>query len=105
MLAWWVRGPRASGSEQRLAATVALFGVTGRPESNVGRIFRGPGVVVIVLDACVAADAVASPPKSVEAGSDVGATSAQPSSCTDGRSPWCVTVILESNEPSVTPQA
>ena len=61
--------------------------------------------MVMVLEACVAADAVCPPDISAEAGSDVGATSAQPSSCTGGRSPWCVTVILESNEPSAPPLA
>ena len=66
-------GPGASGScRQLLAAVAALLGVTGQPESNRGRNFRGPGVVVIVLDACVAADAVASLPTFVDSGSDVG---------------------------------
>ena len=55
------------------------MGVTGQPESNVDRIFRVPGVVVMVLDACVAADAVASPSSSPATGSDLGPTSAPPS--------------------------
>ena len=51
---WGLRGPDVD--------VTALLGVTGRPKSSIGRIFRGPGVVVMVLDACVAADAVASRP-------------------------------------------
>ena len=98
--AWIIGGIRcggvASGSRQLLAAVAALLGVTGQPESNRGRNFRGPGVVVIVLDACVAADAVASLPTFVDSGSDVGATSAPPSSCMDGRSCRWFYVIPES---------
>ena len=43
-----------SGMNRVLAAAAPLLGVTGLPESNLGQIFRGPGVVVMVLDACVA---------------------------------------------------
>ena len=75
--------------------------VIGQSESNVGRLFRGPGVVLMVSDAFVAAGAVASPSSSLAAGSDLGATSALSSSCADGRSRRRVTVIPESNAPSV----
>ena len=60
----------------------------------------------MVLDACVARRrCVASPPTYVGSGSDVGARSAPPSPCADGRSPRCVTVIPESNAPSGLPLA
>ena len=100
-----VRGPRAAGSEQPLAAAAPLLGVTGQSESNIGRIFRGPGIVLMMFDAFVAAGAVASPSSSLAAGSDLGATSALSSSCADGRSRRRVTVIPESNAPSVPPLA
>jgi hypothetical protein len=52
----------------------------------------------MMFDGCVVADAVAPASTSAEpAGSDVSATSALPSSCMDGRSRRCVTVIPESN--------
>jgi hypothetical protein len=91
-----------------LAAAAALLGVTGQSESNIGRVFRGPGVVLMMFDAFVAAGAVASPSSSLAAGSDhrpLGATSALSSSCADGRSRRRVTVIPESNAPSVPPLA
>ena len=72
----------------------------GNSDSNLGRRFRGHGVVVMILEAGVVADAVASPSSSPAAGSDVGAASAQPSSCADGRLPRCVTVISEWKAPS-----
>ena len=59
----------------------------------------------MVFDAFVAAGAVASPSSSLAAGSDLGATSALSSSCADGRSRRRVTVIPESNAPSVPPLA
>jgi hypothetical protein len=52
-----------------LAAAAALLGVTGQSESNIGRVFRGPGVVLMMFDAFVAAGAVASPSSSLAAGS------------------------------------
>jgi hypothetical protein len=84
---------------------LAVLGVTGQSDSNIGRIFRGPGVVLMMFDASVAAGAVASPSSSLAAGSDLGATSALSSSCADGRSRRRVTVIPESNAPSVPPLA
>lgn len=57
----------------------------------------------MMFDAFVAAGAVASPSSSLAAGSDLGATSALSSSCADGRSRRRVTVIPESNAPSVPP--
>ena len=59
----------------------------------------------MVFDAFVAAGAVASPSSSLAAGSDLGATSALSSSRADGRSRRRVTVIPESNAPSVLPLA
>ena len=59
----------------------------------------------MMLDGCVVADAVAPASTSAEPGSDVGATSALPSSCMDGRSRRRVTVIPESNAPSGPPLA
>ena len=59
----------------------------------------------MMLDAWVVSDATASASTSAEAGSDVGATSALPSSCMDGRSRRRVTVIPESNAPSGPPLA
>ena len=56
--------------------------------------------MVMILEAGVVADAVASRSSSPAAGSDVGAASAQPSSCADRRLPRCVTVISEWKAPS-----
>ena len=81
-----VLGARVAGSHQQLLTAAALLGVTGQSENNIGRIFRGSGVVLMVFDAFVAAGAVASPSSSLAAGSDLGATSALSSSCADGRS-------------------
>ena len=95
-----------AGSHQQLLTAAALLGVTGRPESHIGRIFRGCGAVLMVFDACVAADTVASPSSSPAAGSDLCATSAPPSLCTY-MSPQSASTkaILESNAPSCPPLA
>ena len=72
----WVRAAAASPLLAAPAAAVALVVAPGQLKSTLDRILRGRGYVVIMTDAYVAVNAVASPSSSPAAGSEWLPTSA-----------------------------